>query len=491
MNKYILLLTGLVLSINIYAQSNHEKYEETWKSITKIQTEPEWLKDAKFGIYTHWGPSTYPISLCEEVAGWYPHGMYERSNYSFDFHKKTFGDQHQVGYKDLIPLFTAKNFDAEEWAALFKKAGARFAGPVAVHHDNYCLWNSKSTRWNSMDMEPHRDIVGELEKAIRAKEMKFFTSMHHSYTWFYYQPAYEFDAKNPQYADLYCEPHAKGDKPSELFLDSWFKKIKEITDNYKPDLLYFDFGLGMIPEKDRLKMLAYTYNQANKENRDYIVVYKKNNLHQGSGIYDYEVHYPMVKQDNLWITDLSVTNWFPFKYSNYEYPNTLIDRLIDIVSKNGILLLNIPPDYTGKIPEKSKEILTEIGEWLQTNGEAIYNTRPWNIYGYGPYEKMNQKEATKVGWSTKVQSPFTADDVRFTISKDHKNLYVFFLDLPISRRCKVSHISSIINQIDKIKLLGYKKKLKWEKVCDEIVFTYPKKALFNKAFVLKIILKQN
>lgn len=488
-NVQFIVSVIFIMALSSCAQQPKKlKFEETWESIKQVKEDPEWLKDAKFGIYTHWGPSTYPISLCEKGAGWYPFRMYDRSHYAFEFHKKTFGDQNKVGYKDLIPLFKAENFNANEWARIFKRSGAKFAGPVAVHHDNFCLWDSKATRWNSVNMGPKRDIVGELAKAIRDQNMKFFVSMHHSYSWVYYQTSYEFDAKDTQYSDLYCEPHTAKEKPTRKYLDVWFQKIKEVTDQYAPDILYFDWWMGEMPEKDKLKMVAYTYNQAANRNKDFIIAYKKKNLPVGTGLYDFEVHYPMTKQDNFWLTDLSVTGWFPNKSSKYESTNTLIDRLADIVSKNGAMILNVPPDYTGHIPAHTEKMLNEIGDWLSINGEAIYNTRPYEIYGYGPYEKMDISEATKAGWKKDLPSPFTYDDVRFTRSKDGKTVYAIFLDMPPKKEVKITHLESIIDKIESISLLGYNQALECNTTTNEIKFTYPDNAIFDKAFVVKIII---
>lgn len=476
-------MAGVVVADEV---SHSPKYEETWESLKRHSEEPEWLKDAKFGIYTHWGPATYPASLAVKVAGWYPRRMYEKSHNNFGAHLRNFGDQNDIGFKDLIPLFKADKFDAAEWAGIFKKSGAKFAGPVAVHHDNFCLWDSKATRWNSVRMGPKRDITGELAKAIRAEGMKFFVSMHHSYTWHYYYAAYRFDAKDPQYADLYGTPHKKDTPPDEMFMKAWHGKIREVIDQYEPDILYFDWGLGMLPEADRLKMVAYCYNQAAAAGRDFSITYKRRDLAEGVGLYDYELHYPMEKTEHFWLTDLSVSNWFRNKNSKWGFSDGLVDRLIDIVSKNGSLVLNVPPDCTGEIPEKAREILRGIGAWLEVNGEAIYNTRPYDIYGYGPYSKMTMKAATTPLRGGDVESRFCSDDVRFTRSKDGTVVYAMLLGAPGSNRVVIRKLEHLKGKISKIALLGNNAPLKWNMSDTGLSVTLPEHFDFKYALALSI-----
>ena len=488
------LICIAIFSATLYGEAKPEsnagnipKYEETWESLKKYPAEPDWLKDAKFGIYTCWGPTTYPSSLeAKGWSGWYPRRMYEKSHNNFATHLKHFGDQNKVGYKDLIPLFTAKNFDASAWAKVFKAAGARFAGPLGVHHDNFCMWDSKATRWNSAQMGPKRDITGELAKAIRKEGMKCFVSMHHSFTWNYYYAAYKYDAKDPQYADLYGTPHKPGDRPDKAFMTAWHAKIREVVDQYSPEILYFDWGLGMLPEKDRLKMVAYCYNQAIAKNRDFTIAYKRKDLAVGAGLIDHEVHYPMKKTKHFWLTDTSLSNWYRNKNSKWIGAGVMVDRLIDVVSKNGALVLNVPPDHTGRIPDEAQKILRDIGGWLTINGEAIYNTRPWTIYGYGPYAKMSMKKATAVNWMGKTVSPFTRDDVRFTCSKNQKVIYALVLGKPENREIIIQQLDSVKDHIGSVSLLGHSKPLQWKMTPNGLKVTLPEAFSFQYALALKI-----
>ncbi|MHA1339819.1 MAG: alpha-L-fucosidase [Promethearchaeota archaeon] len=405
-----------------------EKYEESWNSLKKHQT-PEWLHNAKFGIYFHWGVYSVP----EFGNEWYPHKMYIKIYKEFKFHKKNFGDQSKFGYKDLIQRFMAEKFDPNDWAQIFKDAGAKFAGPVAEHHDGFSMWKSELNPWNAYDMGPKRDIVGEMEKAIRSKGLKFICTFHHSYNWYYYYHSKKYDTGDPAYSKLYGPLHENGpkegcsnlkyDRPSKEFLEFWFGKIKEVIDNYKPDLIWFDFGLNWIPDKYKKKMAAYYYNRAEDWGKEVEIVYKHHDLPPNIGLADYE----RGRSSNLtyfkWMTDTSigVKSWSYIKNEKYKSTLSLIQTFIDIISKNGILLLNIGPKYTGEIPEIVRERLIELGNWISKNKEAIYDTTPWSIAEEGP-----SKLKGTGGFNERKKIKYTNRDFRF-VSKNN-SLYIFQMD---------------------------------------------------------------
>ena len=400
-------------------------YQPTWESLKNHQ-DPEWFRDAKFGIYTHWGPITVATDPAPAEMEWYGQQLYLTNHPAFKYHQQRFGDQKTVGHKDVIPHFTAAKFNAEEWADVFAAAGAKFAGPVAIHHDHFANWDSALTRWNSQAMGPHRDITGELERAIRSRGLRFLTTFHHGFAWRYYQPAYQFDAADPQFADLYGEPHAPNAPPNRRFLDTWVGLVDEVLRKYHPDLLWFDFELGsVIPPDYQRRMFADTYNWAEQNHRTIGVAHKHREIHQYTGILDFE----RGREDRLtpypWLTDTSVGPWFHHEVLDFKTTGELVDVLVDIVSKNGCMLLNIGPRADGTLPEKGKALLRGIGEWLKLNGEAIYGTRPWLVFGEGPTRLKGgafSEEQDRRG--------YTAQDLRFTQSKDGKTLYVIVLGWP-------------------------------------------------------------
>ncbi len=260
--RKIIILALLAFSSGLFAQ---DLYQPTWKSLKK-HVDPEWFRDAKLGIYTHWGPVTLgaeDMPASDRASQWYPSELYNPKSLAFEYHKKKFGDQSKVGYKDIIPLFTAKKFNADEWADLFVKAGAKFAGPVAIHHDNFAMWNSKVTPWNSVLMGPKRDITGELDTAFKKRGLKFMMSFHHGFAWKYYQYAFKYDAANPTYSQLYSDPHKEGAPLSQKFLKQWLAIVDEGVSLYKPDLIWFDHELGEdIPPNYQQQMFADYYNWA-------------------------------------------------------------------------------------------------------------------------------------------------------------------------------------------------------------------------------------
>jgi alpha-L-fucosidase len=398
-------------------------FKPEWQSL-KAHQDPEWFRDAKFGIYTHWGPVTVGCEDAPQGGEWYGREMYLTNDPIYAWHQKTFGDQNQVGYKDIIPRFTATKFDPEKWAALFARAGAKFAGPVAVHHDNFAMWDSAMTPWNAMKMGPKRDITGELAKAYRAHGLKFLTTFHHGFAWRYYEPAFHFDAADGKNFLLYTEPHGPTDPPSQRFQEQWLAMVMEVVRKYEPDMIWFDFELhDVITPQYQQRMFADYYNWAAAHGRESAVAHKFREIHQYTGILDFE----RGREDRLvpypWLTDTALGPWFNRKADPYRTTENLIHVLVDIVSKNGCLLLNVGPNADGSIPERAEKMLIEIGDWLKVNGEAIYGTRPWRVYGEGP-----TRGGGGGGFSEGKDPSFTAQDIRYTTKGDA--LYAITLGWP-------------------------------------------------------------
>ncbi|MEA1877423.1 MAG: alpha-L-fucosidase, partial [Bacteroidota bacterium] len=288
------------------SEQKNKVYEATWESLKQHNT-PQWLRDAKFGIYTHWG--IYCYSATRGNATWNSNAAYFRpeSGAAKDFYEK-FGDlTPEFGYKDLIPKFTAENFNAEEWADLFAKSGAKFAGPVAEHHDGFAMWDTKYSDWNAAKMGPKRDIVGELEKAIKAKDMKFVTAFHHAASWTFF-PTWDKtkDCSNPDFSGLYGPVHEQGEMPNKEFLDEWYGKLIEVVDKYDPDFMWFDFALDRIREDYVKNYVAYYYNKAVERGKDVVISYKGHDLPPGAALLDHELGQEPELTHYDWITDTSI-----------------------------------------------------------------------------------------------------------------------------------------------------------------------------------------
>ncbi len=405
------------------------QYEETWNSLKRHRL-PEWLDDAKFGIYMHWGVYSVPAFGNE----WYPSMMYRLGDI-YKHHVETYGDPEQFGYKDFIPMFTAEHFDADEWAQVIKDAGAQFAGPVAEHHDGFSMWDSQVNPWNAKNMGPKRDIVGELEKAIRNQGMKFITTFHHANQWYYYFHSEGLDTNDPAYEGLYGKPH-RGldnfgisdhwiDRPDKDFCEFWFAKLKEVIDNYRPDLLWFDFDLQWVQDKYKRKLAAYYYNAAEEWGREVEIIYKDHDLPPHVGLLDYERGAANKLTWHPWVTYtiLGTKSWCYIEDEVFKPVTGVIHNLIDNIAKNGYLLLNFGPTATGIIPDEVRTRLKELGQWIRTNEEAIFNSTPWVLAEEGP-TKMEKSYS----FSEQGEVTYTAKDLRF-VTKDNA-LYVFALGWP-------------------------------------------------------------
>ncbi len=473
MRSYLRFSVAALAATLAYSQG---PYQPAWDSL-KAHRDPEWFRDAKFGIYTHWGPITVATEAAPAAMEWYGQQLYLPKHAAFPYHRQRFGDQHKAGYKDVIPHFTAEKFDAEAWAELFARSGAKFAGPVAIHHDNYALWDSAVTRWNSKAIGPKCDITGELEKAIRKRGMKFITTFHHGFAWRYFEPSYEYDAKDPQYSDLYGEPHEKDAPPSDKFLKNWLALVDEVLAKYRPDLIWFDFELGrVIPQPYQQLMFAHLYNWAAAQKREIGVAHKHREIHEHTGLLDFE----RGREDRLteypWLTDTALGPWFHHDVLPYRTVNELVDILVDIVSKNGCLLLNVGPRADGTIPQAGQEMLLAMGRWLKVNGEAIYGTRPWKVYGEGPTRNAGG------GFSERKDQPFTAEDIRFTKKGD--SLYAIALDWPANGTLIVKSLGGL--KVKSVSLIGHEGKLEWSQTPAGLSVKLPAERPCEHAFALKI-----
>ena len=474
-------------------------YEPEWNSL-RNHTTPQWFRDAKFGIYTHWG--VYSVPAYGPNATWYPYNMYREGTAQYDYHLKTYGGPKKFGYKDFIPRFTGEKFDPDEWAELFKRAGAKFAGPVAEHHDGFSMWDTSYTKWNSVNMGPKRNVVGELEKAIRQQDMKFMTAFHHAENWWFF-PHWrkDFDTADPSYADLYGPPHdldypdtntvsdvwtafRQQTKPDTAFLDVWKGKMVEVVEKYRPDLIWFDFGLDFVHEQYKQDFLAYYYNKAREWDHGVVVTYKWNHLPPGTAVIDLELGKMSEQTYFEWITDTTVDDgegWGYLKDTTYKPSSELVHYLIDNVSKNGYMLLNVGPKPNGEIPDEAKVSLDGIGKWLEVNGEAIYGTVPWVLYGEGP-TKMTTDGAFS---DTREKLRYTSQDIRFTV-KDNV-LYAICLNWPGEELTIESLTRLYPGEINSVQMLGVDHELQWRMTDAGLVIERPEERPCDSAYTFKII----
>ena len=461
-----------------------DRYQPSWESLVS-HPNPQWFDDAKFGIYFHWGP--YSVAAFDNE--WYSRNMYRPEQRAYRHHMATFGALDHFGYKDFIPMFKAEHFNPDEWADLFVRAGARFAGPVAEHADGFSMWDSRLTAWNAARMGPHRDVASEMEKAVRMRGLKFMASFHHQWLWAWY-PTFDadVDASNPKYEGLYGPPvtpaawnykSKDGLIPSAEFCRLWEDKVKEFIDRYHPDLIYFDSRLGHIGETYRLDLLAYYYNRT----KETVVTYKDKDLAPGSGILDLERGRMATLAPFKWLTDDSMSwkSWCYIENDQLKTPKRLIDELVDIVSKNGNLLLDIGPKADGTIPEAVRERLLAMGRWLSVNGEAIYGTRPWEVFGEGPTEVKNGAfQEARTG-------DLTSADVRFTTRG--QTLYAIVMGWPAGEmtiRSLAAGRRLPGGRIARIDLLGSAAAVEWRQDAAGLKLKMPAQQPGDYAFVLRI-----
>ena len=441
---------------------------------------PEWFRDAKFGIWSHWGPQAVP-----RQGDWYARRMYQEKDPAYKYHVEHYGHPSVFGYKDIIPLWKAERWDPEKLMALYKKTGAKYFVSMGTHHDNFFLWDSKIHRWNAVKMGPQKDVVGLWQKAAKAQGLKFGVSEHlgASYTWF--QDAHKsdsqgakagvpYDGANPEYSDLYHSPATVDDKGwltnNLVFQIEWFSSIKELIDNYHPDLLYSDSGM---PFGDvGRNLIAHYYNQdIIRGNNIPGVVYTCKQYSGGKWVEDVERGVKDSLSKYPWQTDTSIGDWYYRSGQKYKSSTEVIQMLVDIVSKNGNLLLNVVQTPEGDLEPDMLQILEEIGIWTSANGEGIYGTRPWKIFG----EKPEGQSTGKRGRFDENYK-FTSKDIRFT-TKDGI-LYAFCLakpaeDITIKSLGRNSSLEN--NPVTSVTMLGSNMKIKWSQGKDGMIVKKPAK----------------
>lgn len=474
-------------------------YQENWESLSRINPTPDWFQDAKFGIYAHWGPVSSAFvgaDPTKRYAGWHGMKMYDNGQLdaskkgkptnNYLHHQQKYGDPAEFGYKHIIEQFEPSAFDAKEWARLFARSGAKFAGPVAMHHDNFAMWDSKVTRWNAMNYGGI-DPSAELKREIEAQGMRFMASFHHAFTWKYFSTAHAYGGVDATDYDLYTDPHGlDSDTPSDRFYEEWWGKLKEYIDVYQPDLIWFDWWLENMTEESRQKFLAYYHNKGIEWNKEVAVCYKQSTFPESLAIKDYERGRPNQPKDQTWLTDTSPGAWFYRPDAKFKTSNELIDILVDIVAKNGCMLLNVPPNPDGSIPPVMVNLLTEMGEWLAINGEAIYGTRPWTIFGEGPTrlpEGGHKVEKLKIAYTNK--------DIRFT-QKSDKEFFAIVLDIPTKEiviKSLSTQIGALNSKIVNIELLGSEEKINWKRTEQGLIIEAPKAYPANYAYAFKIHLE--
>ncbi len=466
-------------------------FSPSWESLRNFAV-PAWYQDAKLGIFVHWGIYSVPAFGNE----WYARNMYVQGQPEFDHHVATYGPQSQFGYKDFIPSFRGEKFDPVAWASLFKRAGAKYVMPVAEHHDGFAMYDCSFSRWTAARMGPCRDVIGELAHAVRDQGLTFGLSSHRAEHWFYMHGGREFDSdvQDPAYADFYgpAVPLTGGELgrknaepfPDQAYLDDWMARTCELVDRYRPQLVYFDWWI-MHPafESSLQRFAAYYYNRGASWGQGVAINYKEDAFPEGTAVFDVERGQPAGIRPQLWQTCTSISNnsWGYVHDQQYKTAEQIVSILIDIVSKNGTLLLNVGPRPDGTIPEAEVEILTEIGDWLAINGEAIYGTRPWRIHGEGPTQAVD-------GAFTETKQPaYTGQDIRFTTRGD--TLYAIVLAWPGDRvTIRSLGAGAWDGRAGRVDLLGCEAALAWRQDPEGLVVTLPDHPPCKHAFALRITL---
>ncbi|MEQ9824098.1 MAG: alpha-L-fucosidase [Puniceicoccaceae bacterium] len=517
-------------------------FEPDWQSLASYEM-PEWFRDAKFGIWAHWGPQCAP-----EQGDWYARHLYFEDGPAWGtnvtaFHRDTYGHPSVAGFKDVIHQWTAEKWNPDELLELYVKAGARYFFAMANHHDNFDLWDSQYQPWNAVRLGPKRNIIAEWARVARSHGLKLGLSVHAAHAWSWYEPSQGADKKgalagipydgnltaedgkgtwwdglDPQ--DLYEQRHTPSPNfedplsihsrwnwdngavlPDQAYCERFYNRTMDLINQFSPDLLYFDdTALPLWPVSDAgLKIAAHFYNQnlARNPTTDPGVLFAKilTPDQRECLTWDIERGVPTTTLPYAWQTDTCLGHWHydrsVYEQKTYKSARTVIHMLADIVSKNGNLLLSVPIRGDGTIDEEERRILHEIASWMNVHGEAIYETRPWSVFGEGPASEG--VELRDQGFNEGKGKPFTAEDVRYTMSKDGHHLYIIVLGAPrqpLSLQALGWNPSG--RQIENLQLIGDELPVEWEQHAESLSIEPLEAARFNDiAMVFKVDFETN
>jgi alpha-L-fucosidase len=505
---------ALALGGRLRAQASLEihkgPFQATPESLQQYHV-PDWFRDAKFGIWAHWGPQSGV-----ERGDWYARNMYIQGSRQYNYHVAHYGHPTKVGYKDLCPLWKAAEFDPEHLIGLYKGAGAKYFVSMGVHHDNFDLWNSKYTRWNAVKVGPHKDVVGLWRTAAVKHGLRFGVTEHLwiSYKWFAVSHGSDktgpltgvhYDGADPAYADLYhdagCDKWANDYDPDQFgwnddgipdsWKQRWFLRIQDLLDNYQPDLLYTD---GPLPfENYGYSAVANLYNLSAKlhggQTQAVYTSKRPQDCAVGTCVLDIERGLANQIRSAPWQTDTCIGEWHynreVYEEHRYKSAKTVVDLLVDIVSQNGNLLLNFPLPNSGQLDPDELKVLARITGWMGVNSEGIYGTRPWKVYGEGP---STQVEKPGGSFNEAKRRALTAEDVRFTTKGNA--LYAFIMGWP-EKEAVVRALGTASAQspgkIVQVELLGHQGRLTWSQEAPGLRVQLPVENPSEYAITLKVI----
>ena len=451
---------------------------------------PDWFRDAKLGIWAHWGPQSVPMS-----GDWYARNMYIQGSKQYKHHLENYGHPTKLGYKDIIPLWKAEKWDPDRLMALYKKAGAKYFVSMGCHHDNFDLWNSTHHSWNAVNMGPKRDVVGTWQKAAKKLGLRFGVSEHLGASFNWFQVAHgsdktgplagvPYDGADPKFEELYHFPAEPGDtgwySNNPRWQKEWYGRVTDLVDHYHLDLLYTDGGLPFGNEVGR-SMVAHLYNvDVRQRGGAPQVVYTCKQESKGMWVQDLERGVMPGIRPEPWQTDTSIGDWFYNSNWKYRGADWVIHSLVDIVSKNGNLLINVVQRPDGSLDPEALKVLDEMAAWMTINGEAIYGTRPWLVHGEGPVKAK--------GGNFKEDFAYSAKDIRFT-SKGDQTLYAMPLGWPAQSKLVIRSLAKfpgVTGKVTGVELLGHAGQLSFTHNADGLEVQLPAARPCDYAVVLKI-----